>query len=72
MTMPARTRWLILGLLLFPACASAEQVTVTFREIDDLFANPGKGWMTQQRLPGNREPRLPAPPAPASPARAQP
>ena len=35
-----------------------KRVTVRFTESDDLFANPGKGWMTSQRLPG-RTPRLP-------------
>jgi len=35
-----------------------ETGTVRFSETDDLFANPGKGWMTSQRMPG-REPRLP-------------
>ncbi|NQT16206.1 MAG: DUF4832 domain-containing protein [Planctomycetes bacterium] len=33
-------------------------VTVQFSETDDLFANPGKGWMTSQRMP-RRETRLP-------------
>jgi len=33
-------------------------VTVRFTEIDDILANPGKGWMTSQRLP-RRTPRLP-------------
>jgi len=35
-----------------------ETVTVEFSETDQLVANPGKGWMTSQRLPG-RTPRLP-------------
>jgi len=35
-----------------------KMVTVRFTQTDDLFANPGKGWMTSQRLP-RRTPRLP-------------
>ncbi len=38
--------------------SSEKKVTVQFTETDALFANPGKGWMTSQRLPG-RTPRLP-------------
>ena len=38
--------------------SSREKVTVRFAETDDLLANPGKGWMTSQRLP-RRTPRLP-------------
>ncbi|HUT95148.1 MAG TPA: DUF4832 domain-containing protein [Thermoguttaceae bacterium] len=37
---------------------AAETVTVQFLETDEVAANPGKGWMTSQRLPG-RTPRLP-------------
>ena len=39
-------------------CAAEETVRVTFRESDDVFANPGKGWMTGRRSPG-QEQRLP-------------
>ncbi|MCL4192173.1 MAG: DUF4832 domain-containing protein [Thermoguttaceae bacterium] len=38
--------------------AVGDLMTVRFSETDNLFANPGKGWMTFQRMPG-REPRLP-------------
>jgi hypothetical protein len=27
---------------------------VRFREVDTLFANPGQGWMSQQRNPNGR------------------
>ena len=40
------------------ACAAEEDVAVTFRESDEVFANPGKGWMTGRRSPGP-ELRLP-------------
>lgn len=40
------------------ASPDEKKVTVRFTENDDLFANPAKGWMTSQRLPG-RTPRLP-------------
>ncbi len=33
------------------ACAAEETVTVSFRESDEVFANPGKGWMTGRRAP---------------------
>lgn len=33
-------------------------VRVPFREVDTLFANPGQGWMSQQRAPRG-EPRFP-------------
>ena len=33
-------------------------VRVQFREADTLFANPGQGWMNQQRSPRG-EPRFP-------------
>ncbi|MEI7908650.1 MAG: DUF4832 domain-containing protein [Verrucomicrobiota bacterium] len=38
--------------------AEADPVSTCFREVDTLFANPGQGWMSQQRAPWN-EPRLP-------------
>jgi hypothetical protein len=39
--------------------ADQEMVTVRFSETDELPVNPGKGWMTSQRLP-RRQPRLPS------------
>jgi CubicO group peptidase (beta-lactamase class C family) len=42
-----------------PANAAAENwIHAQFREVDTLFANPGQGWMSQQRSPKN-EPRFP-------------
>ena len=38
--------------------ANESTVCVTFREVDTLFANPGEGWMNQQRRP-KPEPRFP-------------
>jgi Domain of unknown function (DUF4832)/Beta-galactosidase len=38
--------------------AAAELQRVTFREVDTLFANPGAGWMSQQRSP-KKDPRFP-------------
>ena len=38
--------------------AGADLQRVTFREVDTLFANPGAGWMSQQRSPKG-EPRFP-------------
>ena len=35
-----------------------ETITVRFAETEDLLTNPGRGWMTSQRLP-RRKPRLP-------------
>ncbi len=41
------------------SCPSEQKtVTVRFSETEELLANPGKGWMTSQRLP-RRRPRLP-------------
>ena len=41
------------------ACPGADDlVRVQFREVDTLFANPGQGWMSQQRSPRG-EPRFP-------------
>ena len=52
----------VAALLLFAAiwcCAGETNMTrVTFREVDTLFANPGQGWMSQQRSPRG-EPRFP-------------
>lgn len=51
-----------LGLLLaLPTIVSAGEdnlVRVQFREVNTLFANPGQGWMSQQRSPRG-EPRFP-------------
>ena len=47
---PSR-RWLALP-------AESNLVRVQFREVDTLFANPGQGWMSQQRSPRG-EPRFP-------------
>lgn len=42
-----------------PLLAAEENLQrVTFREVDTLFANPGQGWMSQQRSPRG-EPRFP-------------
>jgi len=38
--------------------AEADVIRVQFREVDTLFANPGQGWMSQQRSPRG-EPRFP-------------
>jgi len=38
--------------------AEADVLRVQFREVDTLFANPGQGWMSQQRSP-RTEPRFP-------------
>jgi len=40
------------------SAAESNLVRVQFREIDALFANPGQGWMSQQRSP-RTEPRFP-------------
>jgi len=48
---------LAIALLASPA-AELNLVRVQFREIDTLFANPGQGWMSQQRSP-RTEPRFP-------------
>ncbi len=31
--------------------SNAQQVVKRFRETDEMFANPGQGWMTMQRMP---------------------
>jgi hypothetical protein len=36
---------------LVSAAAESKLVRVQFREVDTLFANPGQGWMSQQRSP---------------------
>ena len=64
---PRRDRWgarALLAALAAAACGSpgAAQADVpvrrTFSEIDDLFPNPGQGWMAFGRMPG-KEPRFP-------------
>ena len=40
------------------AAGESNRVRVQFREVDTLFANPGQGWMSQQRIPRG-EPRFP-------------
>ncbi len=42
----------------FADAAESNMLHVQFREVDTLFANPGQGWMTQQRSPRG-EPRFP-------------
>ena len=44
---------IILNLALLPCLVTveAEQIRRQFREVDTLFANPGQGWMSQQRRP---------------------
>jgi len=53
---------LLFGLLavapLVSVGAELNVVRVQFREVDTLFANPGQGWMSQQRSP-RAEPRFP-------------
>jgi hypothetical protein len=36
---------------MFPAMAPAADVVTKFRETDEMFQNPGQGWMTTRRLP---------------------
>ena len=43
---------------LVSAAGESDIVRVQFREVDTLFANPGQGWMSQQRIPRG-EPRFP-------------
>jgi hypothetical protein len=43
---------------LLTRAAEDNQQRVRFREVDTLFANPGQGWMSQQRNP-NCETRFP-------------
>ncbi len=43
---------------LVSAAGESDIVRVQFREVDTLFANPGQGWMSQQRSPRG-EPRFP-------------
>ena len=47
---------LLLAPLAGLAAADATLQRATFREVDTLFANPGQGWMSQQRSPRG-EPR---------------
>ena len=54
-------RCALLAMCCFHALATAAEdhsVREQFREVDTLFANPGQGWMTQQRSP-RAEPRFP-------------
>ena len=57
-----RLLWALSLLLPLPfahtAAAEPDMVRRQFREVDTLFANPGQGWMSQQRSPGS-EPRFP-------------
>lgn len=51
----------ILALLVCPPALNAadrELVRIQFSEVDTLLANPGQGWMNQQRMP-RTEPRFP-------------
>ena len=45
-------------LALLARAAEEDWQRVRFREVDTLFANPGRGWMSQQRSP-NRVTRFP-------------
>ncbi len=60
----AAGRWFLAMALATVAATSAanatgaELVRRQFREVDTLFANPGQGWMSQQRSPRG-EPRFP-------------
>ena len=49
---------LLLALAPSARAAGTEPVRRQFREVDTLFANPGQGWMSQQRRPRG-EPRFP-------------
>ncbi len=55
-------QWMLAGILAGAwagaTAAGADLQRVTFREVDTLFANPGQGWMIQQRRP-HGEPRFP-------------
>ncbi len=62
-TFPATNHTAILAVLLafsplVSAAGESDIVRVQFREVDTLFANPGQGWMSQQRSPRG-EPRFP-------------
>ena len=48
---------LVFAPLVSPA-AESNLARIQFREVDKLFANPGQGWMSQQRSPKG-EPRFP-------------
>lgn len=59
MNMIPRTLSVLFALSLAGAAAAGDNlVRVAFRETDALFANPGTGWMSQQRSPKG-EPRFP-------------
>lgn len=45
---------------LLATASAAEGGTVRFTETHELFANPGKGWMTFGRAPRKKPPRFPA------------
>jgi hypothetical protein len=62
-TFPATDHTAMLAVLLalaslVSAAAESDIVRIQFREADTLFANPGQGWMSQQRSPRG-EPRFP-------------
>ena len=62
-TFPATYHTAMLAVLLafaplVSAAGESDIVRVQFREVDTLFANPGQGWMSQQRSPRG-EPRFP-------------
>lgn len=49
---------LLVSVPLVGAAGESNIVSLQFREVDTLFANPGQGWMSQQRSPRG-EPRFP-------------
>ncbi|MCX7826033.1 MAG: DUF4832 domain-containing protein [Verrucomicrobiae bacterium] len=56
-----RNAFLILAWVALPLALNAggaDLIRLQFREVDPLFANPGQGWMNQQRAP-KTEPRFP-------------
>ena len=62
-TFPATNHTAMLAVLLalkslVSAAGESDIVRVQFREVDTLLANPGQGWMSQQRSPRG-EPRFP-------------
>ena len=48
----------VLGFSVMAGAAEDHWRRVEFREVDTLFANPGQGWMSQNRRP-DRDPRFP-------------
>ena len=58
--LPSRLVALFLSVILWDIAPGAEAnlVHIQFREVETLFANPGQGWMSQQRSPRS-EPRFP-------------